>query len=404
MSDDRPLAGVRILDLTWVGAGPFCTKVLADFGAEVVKVESARRPDQLRKAEPLVGSRSIEESGYFANRNAGKLSVSVDLKHPQARGVVLAMAARSDVVINSFSFGVMERLGLEYEDMKSARPDIICLSMPLAGRDGPYRDFVGYGMNIAALVGLMAMGALPARWPVGTGTNFPDHLPNPLHAAFAILAALAYRRRTGLGQEIVLSQIESTLAPFADDILEWGANGNVPSGAHDDPQAAPHGLFPCRGEDRWIALSVTGNAAFERFSRVIERPELATDPRFADHPIRRARAAELDAIVSQWSRRHEPRAAVELLQAAGIAAGVVQNAADLVDHDPHLAARGFWQRLDHPVMGKTLYHGVPARIEGIDSGYRSSAPLLGQHNDELPRLSGLSRERIAALKNEGGLR
>lgn len=404
MTGDRPLEGIRVLDLTWVGAGPFCTKILADFGAEVVKVESARRPDQLRKAEPLVGGRGIEESGYFANRNAGKLSVSVDLKHPDAREIVLAMAARSDIVTNSFSLGVMERLGLGYEDIKAVKPNIIYLSMPLAGKDGPYRDFVGYGMNIAALVGLMAMGGLPGRWPVGTGTNFPDHLPNPLHAAFAVLAALADRRRTGLGQEIVLSQINSTLAPFADDILEWGANGSAAQGPHADPQAAPHGLFPCRGEDRWIALSVRGDASFIRFSKVIGRPDLPTDERFATHEARRARSAELEVIVSQWSQGQEPHRAVESLQAAGISAGIVQNAADLVDHDRHLAERGFWQRLSHPVMGETLYHGLPAHIEGMDARYRSPAPLLGQHNEKLPFLSGLSKERIAELEKKGALR
>lgn len=404
-AEGRPLDGMRVLDFTWVGAGPFCTKILADFGAEVVKVESATRPDQLRKAEPLTGGRTIEESGYFANRNVNKKSVSLDLKNPEARLVALGLARRSDVVINSFSPRVMERFGLGYADIRAVREDIVYVSMPFAGDHGPYCDFLGYGMNIAALVGLMSMGRVEGRWPVGTGTNFPDHIPNPLHAAFAILTAIAERRRSGLGQEIVLSQIGSTLALFPDDVLDFAANGRIAADdAPVDPNAAPHGLYPCLGDDRWCAISVNGDGEFAAVCAVIGEPGLVRDPRLVSHAARRANTAELDAVLAAWTIAREAEEVMNAMQAAGVAAGVVQTAADLVDRDPHLLARGFWQYLDHPVMGRSLYHGMPARISGMDGRYRAPAPLLGQHNDELAALTGMDAETIEALKERNVLR
>lgn len=400
----KPLSGVRILDFTWVGAGPFTTKVLSDFGAEVVKVESRKRPDQLRKAEPLTGGRTIEESGYFANRNPNKKSVSIDLKHPEARALVLALAAQSDVVINSFSRGVMDRFGLGYQDVKGAREDVIYLSMPLGGNDGPYRDFLGYGMNVASIVGLYSLGGLSGRWPVGTGTNYPDHLPNPLHAAFAILTALNERRRSGEGQEIVLSQLDSTLALFPDDILNYAANGKTADpGSVDNPDLAPHGVYPCQGEDRWCVISVASNKEFAAFAEAISQPGLAHDPRFLSAASRRQNSAALDEIVANWTSGLAAGEVMKRLQSVGIAAGVLQTARDMLTNDPQLRAREFWQYLDHPVMGRSVYHGVPALFSGQSNRYVAPAPLLGQHNSELPGLSGLPAEAIEEFADNGVL-
>lgn len=401
----KPLSGIRVLDFTWVGAGPFTTKVLSDFGAEVVKVESRKRPDQLRMAEPLTGGRTIEESGYFANRNPNKKSVSIDLKHPEARQLVLALAAQSDVVINSFSRGVMERFGLSYEDIRGVRDDIIYLSMPLGGNHGPYKDYLGYGMNVASLVGVYSLGGLPDRWPVGTGTNYPDHLPNPLHAAFAILAALNERRRSGQGQEIVLSQLNSTMALFADDLLNYACNGTVATpGYLDDPYVGPHGIYPCLGEDRWCAISVSGNEQFTAFAKAIGQPELVHDDRFSTVESRRENAAALDEIIGGWTITIEAMEVMTRLQSVGISAGMVQTAKDMLTTDVQLRARGFWQYLDHPVMGRTVYHGVPASFSGMSNRYVSPAPLLGQHNDELPRLANMPAETIEEYASKGVLK
>ena len=384
-----PLSGIRVIDFTWVGAGPFTTKILADFGAEVVKIESAARPDQLRRAEPLVGSRGLDESGYFAVRNPNKKSVTINMKHPGASRIVLAMARRADVVANSFSPGVMERFGLAYEDVAAVNPAIIYLSMPMAGTSGPYRDYIGYGMSIAAIIGMFGLGGVPGRAPVGTGTNYPDHLPNPLHAAFAVLAALEHRECTGEGQEIVISQIESTLAAFPDALLDFAANGHVRhAGAPSWDGAALRGIFPCAGEDRWCAVRASAD----------QMPALghAIGEEQADDPAIEKRLAE-------WMRQLPPEEAIGALRAAGIAASLVATPKDLLAEDAHLSARGFWQKLDHPRMGRMSYQGIAAKLSRTPTRYRSPAPLLGQHNDELAELSGLPESEIAALRANGAL-
>ncbi len=387
-----PLEGVRVIDFTWVGAGPFTTKVLANFGAEVIKIESRERPDQLRRAEPLVGGRGLNESGYFANRNTNKKSIDLDMKRPGARDIVLAMARRADVIANSFSPGVMARFGLTYADVAAVNPGIIYLSMPLAGDSGPYREYLGYGMSIAALIGMYHACGVPGRRPVGTGTNYPDHLPNPLHAAFAVLAALHYRRRTGVGQEISISQIESTLAAYPDAVLRFAATGEVTGPGEAPADRVPHGVFRCLGDDRWCVISVGSDEEFEALCTAIGRPSLAGDPAFATIERRREHRDRLHRIVGAWTAERPPEAVVRLLQAAGVPAGAVQTPADLVN-DAHLLERGFWQRLEHPVMGRTLYHGVAARWSKTPAQYRSSAPLLGQHTYELPALTGLDLSR-----------
>jgi benzylsuccinate CoA-transferase BbsF subunit len=385
MTAKLPLSGIRVIDFTWVGAGPFTTKILADFGAEVVKIESRTRPDQLRRAEPLVGKRSLEESGYFAVRNTNKKSVSIDMKAPGAREVILDMARNADVMANSFSPKAMKKFGLEYADVAAVNPRIVFLSMPMAGATGPYRDYIGYGMSIAGIAGMFGLGGAPGRAPVGTGTNFPDHLPNPLHAAFAVLAALAWRRRSGKGQEISISQIESTMAAFPDAVLDYAANGRVAEPGKAKDGYALRGTFPCAGDDRWCAVAVKAGAPLEALRKLLGAGS----------------ASDMGEALAAWSRTRAAEDAERLLQNAGIAASAVARPADLIRDDGQLSARGFWQHLDHPVMGRTLYHGIAAKFSRTPTAYRTCAPLLGQHNDELPALAGLSAERYEALAAQG---
>ncbi|HWK97047.1 MAG TPA: CoA transferase [Pseudolabrys sp.] len=385
MTAKLPLSGIRVIDFTWVGAGPFTTKILADFGAEVVKIESRTRPDQLRRAEPLVGKRSLEESGYFAVRNTNKKSVSIDMKAPGARELILDMARNADVMANSFSPKAMKKFGLEYADVAAVNPRIVFLSMPMAGARGPYRDYIGYGMSIAAIIGMFGLGGAPGRVPVGTGTNFPDHLPNPLHATFAVLAALAWRRRSGKGQEISISQIESTMAAFPDAVLDYAANGHVAAPGEAKDGYALRGTFQCAGDDRWCAIAVKASAPLDALCELLGC----------------ANASDIGYALAAWTRARPAEEAERLLQAAGIAAGVVARPAALVGDDAHLKARGFWQNLEHPVMGCTLYHGIAAKFSRTPTAYRTCAPLLGQHNDELPALAGLSVEQYEALAAQG---
>lgn len=367
-----PLAGLRVVDLTWVGAGPFTTKLLADFGAEVWKIESTMRPDQLRRAEPLAPAGGLDASGYFANRNTNKRSVTLDLKRPEDLERIRDLVRHADIIANSFSPGVMDRVGLSWEEVERINPRIVYLGMPFAGDEGPYRDYLGYGINIAALVGMFGRHARPGSLPVGTGTNFPDHLPNPLHACFAVLAALCWRLRSGKGQRITVAQVESTLAACPDAVLEAAVTGHEsPPPAYVEPWRAPHGIYRCAGDDRWCAISVDRDESFARLAALIGK---------APPPPERA---SIDAPLAAWLAGRSAESAVAALREVGVAAALVATPRDLLDGDEQLASRQFWQYLDHPVMGRGVYHGVAARFSLTPTRYRAGAPLLGQHNDAL---------------------
>ncbi len=352
-----PLAGLRVVDLTWVGAGPFSTKLLADFGAEVWKIESTTRPDQLRRAEPMAAAGGLDASGYFANRNTNKKSVTLDLKRPEDLARVRELLATADIVANSFSPGVMDRLGLSWAEVARINPRAIYLGMPFAGDEGLYRDYLGYGINIATLVGMFGRHALAGRLPVGTGTNFPDHLPNPLHACFAVLAALAWRQHSHKGQRIAVAQVESTLAACPDAVLEVAATGHEsPPPAYVEPWRAPHGIFRCAGARIAGARCPSPTTPRSRgCARCSGAPTSAPSARFGERAL-------VDTLVGAWLAQRSAEDAVAALRGAGVAAAIVATPDDLLHHDAQLAARGFWQHLEHPVMGRGVYHGVAAAV------------------------------------------
>jgi crotonobetainyl-CoA:carnitine CoA-transferase CaiB-like acyl-CoA transferase len=217
-----PLSGIRVTDFTWIGAGSYTTKILADAGADVVKIESSDRIDSLRLAAPYKdGIKGVNRSGYFADRNSSKRSLTLNMKHPRALGLVSRLLVQSDVISNNFTPGVMDRFGLGYDAVREIKPNIIYLAMSMQGGSGPQKHYLGYGATMAAVTGIQQLTGLPGREPAGTGTNYPDHIPNPCHAAFAVLAALRHRRRTGEGQRIDMAQTEPTVAQRlarADDI------------------------------------------------------------------------------------------------------------------------------------------------------------------------------------------
>jgi len=400
-----PLAGLRVTDFTWIGAGSYATKILADFGADVIKIESARRIDSLRMAAPYKdGIKGVNRSGYFADRNTSKRSITIDMKHPRALALVQKLIAQSDIVANNFTPGVMERFGLGYDAVRAVRPDIVYLAMSMQGSSGPEHQYLGYGASMVALTGLQHLTGLPGREPAGTGTNFPDHIPNPCHAAFAVLAALRHRRRTGEGQYIDLAQTEPTIALLGPTFLDLTVNGHLqqPSGnAH--PLAAPHGVYPCRGEDRWIAIAVMTDDQWRSLVDVLGHAawhDAALRRREARHARRAALDRELAGLTAGWVAEDLMRA----LQARGVPAGVVQTAADIVDRDPQLKARGHWVVLGHPEMGPSIYNAPPMRFSRTPVELKRPAPLLGQHTDEICRqFIGLSDGEIRELREAGVL-
>ncbi|MBI2318516.1 MAG: CoA transferase, partial [Betaproteobacteria bacterium] len=244
-----PLKGVRVADFTWQGAGPFTTKHLADHGADVIRIESSRRLDGLRSGRPFRdGIPGVNRSGYFANRNSNKRTILLDLKHPKGHEIALRLIAQSDVVANNFGRGTMEKLGLGYEDCRRVKPDIIYLVSTVNGSEGPDADEIGSGVTVVAMAGLTHLGGRPDMKPVGTGTSYSDHVTVPSHSAFAVLAALRHRRRTGRGQLIDVAQVETTTVLLGPIVMDYTVNGNVQTrNANRVSYAAPHGVYPCAG-------------------------------------------------------------------------------------------------------------------------------------------------------------
>jgi benzylsuccinate CoA-transferase BbsF subunit len=399
------LKGIRFVDLTWAGAGPFSTKLFSDFGAEIIKVESASRPDPVRVGGPYRDAvPGINRSGYFASRNTGKRSFAVNLKNPASRETLFELIRRADVVSNNFGPGAMDRLGLGYDAVKAIKPDIIYLAMPMYGEDGPLANLTGVGMTISAVTGLMWQTGYEGEGPLGPGTHFPDHAANPYHAAFAVMAALRHRRATGRGLKIDLSQVESTINCMGLSVLEHAATGVEPDRrGNRSPRHAPHNIFRCAGDDGWCAIAVLNDAQWQSLCEVIGAQALAKDRDLATAKGRLAQIDRVEAAVALWTAGRDATEVMMALQAAGVPAGVVASSRYLMDEDRQLAHRGYWQKVDHPEIGESRFTSPPFLLDGERVELRRP-PLLGEHTDAiLTQVLGYTPERVQALRAEGVL-
>lgn len=395
----RPLDGIRVTDFSWIGAGSFTTRLLADHGADVIKIESMARPDQTRLTPPFANRKAgINRSGYFADRNTGKRSIALNVKTPQGREIALALYGKSDIVANNFRPGTLDRLGLGYQEAVKQRPDIIFCEMSMQGATGPDRDRIGYGLTISAVTGLHGLSGIPGREPIGTGTNYPDHVPSPGHAVVAILAALLHRDRTGAGQYIDIAQTEATISVLGVPAVQYLMTGEIPGPAKNaSPAIAWQDVLPCRGEDRWIAVSVTGDEEWEALWHTVtgSPPPVGLD---------RVEAETASRELGEFTRREDPWSLMDRLQSAGVAAGVVQHAGDLVDRDPQLAARRHFVTLPHAEMGDMRYSAFPFRLSRTPCPPQSAAPRFGEHTFEvLGEVLGMDERECARLVDEGVL-
>jgi len=399
-----PLADVKVLDFMWVIAGPSATRVLGDYGATVVRVESTRRIDTARTLAPFHGGRpGAERSGLFHNANSNKRMLTLDPTNPEGRAVVLDLVRWADVVTESFAPGVMRRWGLDYDTLRTVRPDVVMLSTCLMGQTGPWASFAGYGNLAAAIAGFSNLGGWPDRPPAGPFSAYTDYV-SPRFIATAILAALEYRRRTGAGQFIDLSQAEASLHFLGVALLDHAANGRLPSRmGNRDPEMVPHGVYPAAGDDRWVALAVDGDRAFQALCSAMDRPELARDPRFASVEARRAHEAALDAEVSDWTRTRDAAAIETLLQACGVAASAVQDSAAL-SADPQLAHRDHLLRIPHARLGTTTVEGTRFQLSRTPAHLPDDAPTYGRDTESvLSDLLGYDETRITELVRSGAL-
>jgi crotonobetainyl-CoA:carnitine CoA-transferase CaiB-like acyl-CoA transferase len=396
-----------VLDLTWVLAGPYATKILADHGAEVVKIESRHRPDASRFAAALHFSRDParhpDTSGYFNNFNRNKRSVALNVDAPGGLDLLRALCRVSDVVIENFSAGVMARWGLDHAGLRALRADAILVSMAGMGHTGPWRDHVTYADAVMAIAGLTGQMGFPGSEPAGFTFGLGDMIAGA-HAAVGALAALEYRDATGRGQHVDLSQVEAVASHLGTSVLEVTATGRGPEPrGNRHPAMAPHGAFPCRGDDRWVAIAVADDGSWRALCGLMERADLADGER-GTLAGRRAHEDALEREVAAWTRRLDAEDVMARCQAAGIAAGVVQDARDLVEHDPQLRARGFYQAVAHPVVGTFLHEGVVPRLADTPGAIWHAAPRLGEHTrDVLAEWLGLGEGEMDRLAASGVL-
>jgi crotonobetainyl-CoA:carnitine CoA-transferase CaiB-like acyl-CoA transferase len=396
---EGPLAGVRVLDFTWVWAGPYCTMQLAHLGAEVIRVESGKRLCPTRLIGPYSDKHGPNCGGYFNQYNQGKRSITLDLSRPEAIELLSELVKHVDIVADNFAAGVMDRLGLGYEKLRLIKPDLIMISMSAFGQTGPFQGFIGYGPPAAALSGLFFATGYPGGEPCEIGISYPD--PNAgVFGALALVAALNHRALTGEGQFIDQSQWETVLTEMPEGLLQYAMTGREPerSGNHDQLMA-PHNCYKAAGDsEQWISIAVGSEAEWRAFCHVIDQPSLADDPRFSTAALRKRNEAMLDEITTNWTRQRDRWDATGLLQQAGVAAFPSMSAKDLTD-DPHLRARGYLIELEHPEVGRRVHAGIPWKMSRTPCRVKAPAPCLGADTDAvLSSLLNLGPDEIERLR------
>lgn len=392
----KPLANVRIVDFTAHAAGPFCTHMLSQLGAECIKIESALRPDIFRKPHPVYGRMGPASFDQVASN---KLSIRLNIKHP--KGVVLAkrLAAISDAAAESFRPGVLARLGLGYDALRAVKNDIIVLSVSSSGQSGPDSHFAGYAPLFGAWGALGTLSGYADGPPVEI-RHVMDHTVG-LNAAVAFLAALHHRRATGEGQHVDVAAREVASSLIGEALLLAAAGITPLRMGNDHPRMAPHGVYRTQGDDCWISIAVGTDAQWRALAHAMGRPELADDVRFASAESRRAEHRALDRVVEQWAASREGNSAAELLQASGVPAHASWSARDVVS-DPHLRARRAVVDVKEPDGRQRAAIGVPIRMsKGAGIGIASGTPKLGEHEDYVfGDLLGLSAAERRSLEAE----
>ncbi|HEB91756.1 MAG TPA: CoA transferase [Deltaproteobacteria bacterium] len=399
-----PLEGLKVADFSWVGVGPISGKYLADHGANVIRIESATRADGLRTAGPYLNDESgWNRSHFFGEFNTSKRSLALDLKHERASEVTHHLLAWADVVLESFTPGAADRVGIGYEAASRINPGIILVSTCLMGQSGRCAGMAGYGYHAAGVAGFFELTGWPDRAPAGPWNAYTDTIA-PRFLTTTLLAAIDHRRRTGEGQHIDLAQMEASLHLLAPELLasqltptRFTRNGNR---ALD---AAPQGVYPCAGDDQWCAIAIENDEQWKALCVVLDDPRWSRDPRYEGVSGRLAAQDVIDEGLAAWTRDREPEEVMESLVAAGIPAGIVQRSRDLLN-DPQYLHRRFHRWLDHAEMGRIPYSGHQFRISGYDSGPRSAAPLLGGDSFEiLSEELGFEAEAIADLMAAGAI-
>jgi len=400
----QALSGVKIADFTWVAAGSFVTRILADCGATVVKIESSSRPDPLRSEYPYAENiPGINRSATFATYNPNKYGIALNLNTSKGQDIARRLVKWADIVTENFSPGTMERWNLAYSDLVKSKPDIIMLSTNMQGSTGTYAKQPGFGNMLQALTGFTALLGWPDRGPVGTQLAYTDYIA-PYYAAIAIVLALEHRQRFGEGQYIDQSQLEAGISFLSSPVLNYTVN-KVIDGAMGNRcyYAAPHGAYRCQGNDRWCAIAIFTDEEWESLCKITGSRAL-TENRFATLLKRKQNEDELDRLIEQWTINHRAEDVVEILQSSGIAAGLVETGEDL-HRDPQLKHRKHFWFMEHPEIGLVSSSAPPFRMTKTPPRPRLPAPCLGEHTKFVcTEFLQMSETEFTELEKEGVFR
>jgi crotonobetainyl-CoA:carnitine CoA-transferase CaiB-like acyl-CoA transferase len=395
--------GLRVVDLSRVWAGPLVTRTLADLGADVIKVERADAPEGMRGGFPSANDTSGDywnRSAYFAARNAGKRTLSLDLTVPEGRAIVHQMLEGADVLVENFTPGVMGKFGLDYETLRQRYPRLVLVSISGYGQDGPRKKDPAFGLSIEPAAGISVVTGYEGEEPTQSGNTLLDSLAG-MHATAGLLAALIARERSGRGQWVDVSMQEVALQMSAPHIMDFAINGRLASTAGNRRSGSVRGTYPCRGDDEWVAVSAQGDEGWRALCAVAGQPQWTDDPRFEDPDQRASNHDELDRLVAAWTRGLTKFEVMERLQAAGVGAGALLKADEILTND-QLAARGFFGPIDLPGYGVIpLQRFCPSLFDGEGFNARVRAPLLGEHTHELLAELGLGPREIEELRASG---
>lgn len=396
------LRDIRVVDFGWAWAGAVCGQVLGDFGAEVIKIESRTRLDPMRQGRPIIGTEpDPEQNPVCHNVNRNKFSFGVDIKSEEGVQLVRDLVAESDVVVENMTPGVLERLGLGYDDLRQVKPDLIMVSLPGVASDGPLSQVRSYGPVISSLSGLDSLVGYEGEAALGYQQPIAD--PNVgLHAAVAVLAALRHRKRTGKGQYIKTSQVRALLPMLGEAIAEYVLTGNVPgTTGNRKPGYAPHGVYASSGEDKWVTIAVRTEGEWSALCEAIGREDLLADERFRDLEGRDRNRVEIDEILTTWTSERSAAEATAVLQARGVAATPCLDTGERFG-DPHLNEREATVTLDHPVLGTTFVFGAPWKMPKSPPSVWKRVPLLGEDTDAVLRdILDRSPDEIERLRAGG---
>jgi crotonobetainyl-CoA:carnitine CoA-transferase CaiB-like acyl-CoA transferase len=405
------LSRYRICDFTGQLAGAGATKWLASFGADVIRIEDPVRQgrwDILRGIDPFVDERrGVDMGGGFNNHNTDKKGITLNLRSDKGKAILAELVKKSDVVSENFAAGVLESWGFGYGKLKALKPNIIYVSNCGFGHVGPYRKFKTWGPIVQAVSGLTFTSALPNQPPAGWGYSYMDHTGG-YYMAMAILLALIHRERTGEGQWVDLACTEAALTLHGPALLDWTVNGrslrregHPNSNRNEWPAMAPHGIYPCAGEDEWVAIACRDDADWAKLRAAIDRP-WCNDPAFADTAARLDAEERLDALVGEWTRGRGKFDVERMLREAGVPVAAVLRPQERIDLDGSTAAFGLWPTVTHSKMGRVRVDGQPVHFSATDWHIARGAPCLSEHTEEvLTTVLGLTRDDVATLRKEG---